>query len=94
MKAAKVDDTQREIVAALRRIGAVVQLLHKVGQGCPDLLIGYQGANFLMEVKSGKGKLNELQAEWHENWRGQVVTVWTAQDAVDYLQNEAKRRYF
>lgn len=40
MRAAKVDKNQPEIVEALRAEGAVVQHLHAVGVGCPDLLVG------------------------------------------------------
>lgn len=40
---AHTDRNQPAIVAALRGIGATVQPLHAVGQGCPDLLVGYRG---------------------------------------------------
>ena len=63
--AAKVDANQKEIVAALRRIGATVQCLHMVGHGCPDLLVGWHGENILMEVKMTSGDMtpDELEIE-------------------------------
>jgi hypothetical protein len=79
-RAAKVDANQREIVAALRGAGATVQLLHAVGEGCPDLLIGYKGANFLLECKDGAKppsaqKLTPQQEIWHRDWRGRSMVV-------------------
>jgi hypothetical protein len=75
-RAAKVDANQAEIVAEFRRLGAVVQPLHSVGQGVPDLLIGYGGRNYLVEVKDGdKAKLTPDQVVWHDAWTGQVNIV-------------------
>jgi len=79
-RAAKVDANQREVVAALRAAGASVQLLHAVGEGCPDLLVGYKGLNMLLEVKDGSKppsaqKLTQQQEEWHRDWRGHRVVV-------------------
>ena len=79
-RAAKVDANQREVVAALRGAGATVQLLHAVGEGCPDLLVGYKGLNLLLEVKDGSKppsaqKLTPQQEVWHRDWRGHRVVV-------------------
>ena len=52
-RAARIDRNQPEIVEALRKLGASVQPLHTVHDSVPDLLIGYQGRNFLLEVKDG-----------------------------------------
>ena len=38
--APRVDRNHSEIVDALRQAGASVQSLVKVGDGCPDLLVG------------------------------------------------------
>lgn len=81
----KVDLNQVEIVQALRRVGATVQHLHVVGWGCPDLLIGYHGVNYLMELKSEDGQLGLGQDTWHRNWRGQVVTVRSVDDALSAI---------
>lgn len=87
-RAAKVDANQPAIVAALREIGATVQPLHTVGQGCPDLLVGYQGKTLLMEVKDGSKppsarKLTPDQQVWHAGWQGgPLATVIDAEGAV------------
>lgn len=80
MRAAKVDANQAEIVHALRCIGCSVQVLSTVGKGVPDLLVGFNGMNVLMEIKDGKKppsdrKLTADQIVWHDEWRGQVNVV-------------------
>lgn len=85
--AAKVDKNQKEVVKALRKAGASVQHLHAVGAGCPDILVGYQGANHLVEIKDGKKppsarKLTPDQVEWHDEWRGSVHVVKSVTEAL------------
>jgi len=84
-RARKVDANQREIVAALRAAGCSVEVLSDVGRGVPDLLVGYDRRNILMEVKVPDEALNQLQFEWHGYWRGQVTTVATVDEALDYV---------
>jgi len=83
--AARVDANQHAIVKAMRQRDARVHSLHRVGQGCPDLLVGFQGRNLLMEVKTEDGTLTDSEARWHELWRGTVHIVRTAHDALDIL---------
>ena len=87
--AARVDTNQKEIVKSLRKIGATVQPLHSVGEGCPDLLVGYRGINFLIEVKNLDGfgnKKTPAQIEWHDEWRGQVNIVTSVSEAIDLVK--------
>ncbi len=88
MRAARVDANQAEIVDALRKVGCTVQPLHAVGQGVPDLLVGYRGNNVLIEVKDGSKppsarKLTPDQVNWHGDWRGQVVVVQNVKEAFE-----------
>lgn len=85
MQNAKTDINQAAIVAALRAIGCRVQTLHQVGQGVPDLLVGYRGANLLIEIKTLTGKLNPLQTAWHAQWPGQVIIVHTPAEAIQFV---------
>ena len=81
MRAAKVDANQSQIVQALRAVGCTVQCLHTVGQGVPDLLVGFSGKNILVKVKDGpKPKLTPDQVVWHSEWKGQVCVVRSAED--------------
>ena len=88
MKNAKTDHNQNEIVQALRQIGATVVLLHKVGNGVPDLLVGFRGVTHLLEVKQIKGKPNLLQERWYTEWNGRApVIVKTIDDAINAVMD-------
>ena len=78
----KVDTNQVEIVAALRGAYCSVQHLHMVGDGCPDILVGRMGKNYLIEIKSEHGRLNDAQMGWHAEWRGEVFCVYTVEEAL------------
>jgi hypothetical protein len=83
----KTDANQAEIVAALRAVGATVQILAAVGDGCPDLLVGFRGTNYLLEVKDGAKppsarRLTEAQTEWFAGWRGRAAVVNSARGAL------------
>ena len=87
MRRARVDSNQPEVVAALRAAGATVHCLHSVGGGFPDIIVGYRGVNYLMEIKDGRKppsrrRLNKLEAKWHDAWRGQVCVVESVEDAL------------
>jgi hypothetical protein len=60
--------------------------LHQLGQGKPDLLVGFRGRNVLLEVKDGakppsRRKLTDDEADWHRDWRGQVDVVESKEEA-------------
>lgn len=85
-RAAKVDDNQAEIVAAFRRMGCSVAITSAVGDGFPDLVVGYRRHNLLVEVKDGskppsKQRLTDDQMKFHGNWRGPVYVVKDVGDA-------------
>ena len=84
---ARVDGNHREIVDGLRNVGASVQSLATIGKGCPDILVGFRGVNYVMEIKDGSKppsgrKLTPDESAWHFNWRGQVCVVESLQDAL------------
>ena len=72
---ARIDKNHPEIVAAFRKLGASVLSLAPLGRGIPDLLVAIGGVTWLVEIKSKKGKENDLQLEWAENWRGARAVV-------------------
>jgi hypothetical protein len=82
MRAAKVDANQALIVKALRAIGAAVFPLHRVGQGCPDLLVCGRNRTLLIECKVRGEKINKTQAEFIAKWPGEVHIVYTPEEAI------------
>ena len=92
---AKVDDNQQEIVRLLRQLGCSVKSLAAVGGGCPDLLVGTQGKNLLIEIKDGnkspsRRKLTTDQQEFHSTWDGRIHLVETNQDLLDVINQERR----
>ena len=72
---ARTDANQQAVIDALRQVGASVQSLAEIGNGCPDLLVGYNGHTFLLEIKDGTKpaseiKLTKHQIDWHGRWTG------------------------
>lgn len=82
----RADHNQRDIIEALRKIGATVVSLTGVGRGVPDLMVGYRGSTWLLEVKQPGGKRSQRQMEWAASWRGGYVgVVSTPQEAIGCL---------
>ena len=79
------DANEPDIVAALRGVGAsVIQLDQPV-----DLLVGYRGKNYLLEVKlplgpkgGDRSTLTDAQFGFLKTWRGHVKIVRTPEDAL------------
>jgi hypothetical protein len=86
-----VDSNHKTIVAAIRdQLAASVQDLSSIGQGCPDILVGWRGYNFLVEIKDGDKfpahrRLTVAEHDWHEKWAGQVIVAISAEDAINQI---------
>ena len=84
-RARKRDANEREIITALREVGASVQQLNETG--CPDLLVLYRGVLYLLEVKDptqtskayrSTGPMRELtpaQVRWWTSWGNPKPTI-------------------
>ena len=86
----RADTNQAAIVLALRQAGYSVQMLHTVGSGCPDIVVGHNGTNYLFEIKSRGGKLTQGEAIFFEVWRGQVNVIYSVEDALAIMQKGDK----
>jgi hypothetical protein len=78
----KVDANQAEIVQGLKSLRMSVCDLSGVGQGVPDLIVGYAGVNLLVEVKSNRNGLTFSQREWHDRWYGKIVVAYHLHDVL------------
>jgi len=89
-RAARTDRNHAEIVKGLRRSGCTVLDLSSVGCGCPDILVGRAGHNWLFEIKDGAKppsarKLTAPEQSFFESWRGNVQVVNSLQEAIDAI---------
>lgn len=82
-RAAKRDANEPEIIRALLAVGATVARLND--PHVPDLVVGFRGVNYLIEVKHGYGKLTPGQTELHVSWRGQCATAKTVEQALQII---------
>jgi hypothetical protein len=62
-----------------------VTLLYEVGNGCPDIVVGCGGKNFMIEIKTEDGELNEKEKDWFENWKGDAKVCRTIAEALRYI---------
>ena len=86
-RAARIDRNQVAVVEGLREAGATVMSLAMVGRGCPDLVCGVAGVNYLIELKNPEVKpsarrLSPDEAAFHGAWLGQVAVVETLEEAL------------
>lgn len=74
----KRDANEPDVIAALKKLGFAVYPLN-----LPlDLLCGYQGMNYLVEVKNGpSATFTEGQEAFIATWTGQQVTVRSVAEA-------------
>lgn len=92
-----MDNNHREIVAALRRLGASVRSLAAVGQGCPDIVLGAYGQTVLAEIKDGSKppsarRLTPDQMGFHASWRGGPVVILTGLSDCAVLMRDLRQR--
>lgn len=81
------DSNHNDVRDALLEIGASVTETHMIGDGFPDLVVGFRGQNFLLEVKDGRKpksdtQLTQAEQKWFESWRGAAHIVYSVEDAV------------
>ena len=92
-RAARIDANQPEIVQQLRSVpGVKVCITSQVGGGFPDIIIGYHGANYLIELKDSnkppsKRKLTPAEKKWHKMWSGygQIATCITFEECLEAI---------
>lgn len=87
----RTDSNHAEIIKALRKIPNLsVFSTHEVGKGFPDIVIGYKGINYLIEIKDGKKppsarKLTDSEVKFHQDWRGQIKIVNNLDEVLNLL---------
>ncbi len=90
-RANRVDANQEQIVSALRACGATVRVV-TMGDGVPDLLVGYRGYTLLLEVKDGNKSpsaraLTQAEQKFFDEWTGGLVAIVNNVDeALDILK--------
>ena len=89
------DKNQTAIARALKQVGCRVYSLSNVGEGIPDLLVGYRFVTFLIECKNkdnwyGKKEAHyQTQKTFRQTWNGgMVLTATSPEQIIDELQKQ------
>ena len=87
---ARTDANQNEIVQALRDVGASVAITSALGKGFVDLVAGYRGVNYLIEIKDGSKppsarRLTPDEQEFFDTWRGAVFVANNVDEALEII---------
>ena len=85
MRAKKTDSNQKSIISELREAGVSVMDTSSIGRGFPDLVLGWQGMNYLVEIKTPKGKPTDFQVNFFTHWRGQAILIRDVKDIFNLL---------
>ena len=85
-RAAKVDANHSEIVKSIRAAGISVYDTSAVGRGFPDLVCGYAGRTFAVEIKDGakfpsQRRLTGPQEAFRASWKGDYTVLETVAQA-------------
>lgn len=86
----RVDNNQKLITTQLRRLGVSVAVTSSLSKGFPDLVLGYKGQNYLIELKDesqppSKRGLTEDEVKWHQDWNGQIAVCKNLDEILDIL---------
>ncbi len=76
----RVDENHAAIVSLLRSFGCSVISTAGVGDGFPDVVVGFHGVTHLIEIKDGekspsRRRLTDDEKEWHATWQGDPVCI-------------------
>jgi hypothetical protein len=87
MRGNRIDANQNEIVTALRKVGCSVAITSSLGKGFPDIVVGWKGRNYLLEIKDGsktpsQRKLTPDEQKFHDFWFGDIKIVESVDDAL------------
>lgn len=87
------DSNHKAIVAALTYHGALVGDISNAGGGIPDLICGYRGVLFLVEVKTPTGSLSTKQRDFFDTWSEYPTLVLRSSDDVFDVMEVLRNAY-
>lgn len=93
MRNGRRDGNHAEIVKAAREVpGVTVFDTADVGKGFVDIVVGYAGRTYLVEIKDGdnqppsKTRLTQAEQKFHDEWTGHVCVVRSKAELMELLQ--------
>jgi tRNA U54 and U55 pseudouridine synthase Pus10 len=94
IRANRKDANHWRLVAELRTLGASVQDTSRVGSGCPDVFVGYEGRWHAVEIKvPKKRRLEHSQIQWAASTRGCYHVIRLTTEVHEMIQDWADGKY-
>ena len=86
-RGSKPDLNHAEIRDGLRQIIGFqcVRDTKDIGSGFPDLIAGFRGKNYFLEVKQVGAKLTPAEIKFHQEWEGQIDIVHNLDEALKMI---------
>ena len=86
MRAKRVDSNQAAIVDDLRKCGIDVFVASDVGNGFPDLCLGFRNRNWFIEIKTETGTQTKDQIKFEKEWtQGQYSVCRTTEQVLETI---------
>lgn len=90
-KRARKDDNHHDIANVFIKAGASVLDMSQLGDGAPDIAVGYRNQNIFIEIKDGskppsKRKLTPDEVEFQQTWQGRYEVVKNTDEALKILE--------
>lgn len=90
-KRARKDDNHKEIEAVFLKAGASVLDMSQLGNGAPDIAVGYRKQNILIEIKDGKKppsarRLTADEERFMQTWQGRYQVISSVDEALKLLE--------
>jgi len=87
MRAGRTDGNHAEVIKVLRDNGMDARSIAALGNGWPDVVVGWRGVNIFLEIKDGakypsQRALTAAEQEFFGTWGGQVKLVMSPEEAV------------
>jgi len=92
MRAARVDDNQKEVVALFRKLGWAVLIISQL-KNCCDIMASKAGRTIAVEIKDGKKppsarKLSAGEEKFKNDWKGEYQLVICNEDVININNQE------
>ena len=84
--AKRADKNQPELVKAMRDVGAMVFVTHRIGKGFPDCVVLFRGKVYLVEIKTENGTLTEDEEMFMHECEHHGVKYWIVRNVDDCMK--------
>ena len=85
MRGKRVDENQKAILDDLKRLHINYFVASDVGAGFPDIVIGFRGINWFIEIKTETGKQTKSQIKFEKEWQGQYAICRSTEQVLEVI---------